>query len=266
MRTDVVVRGDGFFVVAGFGGGDVVRAVFEGELQDAVVPAAQYGQRAVAGHGADGFAVVVVVAVFFAFVCLVGVALGVQFAFAPEFFAQGADEFGIFRDLFDEDGAGAVQRGFVVGDGIVQVGSGEGFDVGGLFGEEGVGKRLQAVFPRDLCFGAAFGFVGQVEVFERGFVVGGFYRSAQFGAEFALFVNGGEDGFFARFEFAQVVQAFFEGAQLGVVQSTRRFFAVAGDEGHGRAVIEQGDGGGDLRGGGGEFLGEGLGDVHGVPY
>ena len=61
------------------------------------------------------------------------------------------------------------------------------------------------------------------------------------------------------------MQAFFEGAQLGVVQSARRFFAVAGDEGHGRAVIEQGDGGGDLRGGGGEFLGEGLGDVHGVP-
>ena len=138
VRADVVVRGDGFFVVAGFGGGDVVRAVFEGELQDAVVPAAQYGQRAVAGHGADGFAVVVVVAVFFAFVCLVGVALGVQFAFAPEFFAQGADEFGVFRDLFDEDGARAVQRGFGVGDVVVGVSGGEGFDVLRLVGEEGL--------------------------------------------------------------------------------------------------------------------------------
>ena len=134
-----------------------------------------------------------------------------------------------------------------------------------LVGEEGVGEWLQAVLAGDLCFGAALGFVGQVKVFEGGFVVGGVDGGAQFGAEFALFVDGGEDGFFARFEFAQVVQAFFEGAQLGVVQSARRFFAVAGDEGHGRTVIEQGDGSGDLRGGGGEFLGEGLGDVHGVP-
>mgnify|MGYP006960303844 CR=1 FL=1 len=49
----------------------------------------------------------------------------------------------------------------------------------------------------------------------------------------------------------------------GLSSPPRRFFAVAGDEGHGRAVIEQGDGSGDLRGGSGEFLGEGLGDVHG---
>ena len=49
----------------------------------------------------------------------------------------------------------------------------------------------------------------------------------------------------------------------GLSSPPRRFFAVAGDEGHGRAIIEQGDGSGDLRGGSGEFLGEGLGDVHG---
>jgi hypothetical protein len=30
------------------------------------------------------------------------------------------------------------------------------------------------VFARDLRFGAAFGLVGQIQVFQRGFVVGGF--------------------------------------------------------------------------------------------
>ena len=78
-----------------------------------------------------------------------------------------------------------------------------------------------------------------------------------------MFCDAVQHGFFARFQFAQVLQALGEGAQLAVVQPARRFFAVAGDEGHGRTVIEQGDGSGDLRGGGGEFLGEGLGDVHG---
>ena len=93
---------------------------------------------------------------------------------AHSFFAQGADEFGIFGKLFHQDGARAVERGFGVRDVVVGVSGGEGFNVLRLFGEEGVGERLQSVFARDLCFGAAFGFVRQVEVFERGFVVGGF--------------------------------------------------------------------------------------------
>jgi len=40
---------------------------------------------------------------------------------------------------------------------------------------------------------------------------------------------------------------------------------VAGDKRHGRAVVQKLDGGGDLGGGGREFLGEDLGDVHGGP-
>ena len=63
-------------------------------------------------------------------------------------------------------------------------------------------------------------------------------------------------------QLAQVLQAFGEGAQLGVVQPAGGFFAVAGDKGHGGAVVEQGDGGFDLGRGGGEFGGEDLDDVH----
>ena len=43
----------------------------------------------------------------------------------------------------------------------------------------------------------------------------------------------------------------------GLSSPPRRFFAVAGDEGHGRAVIEQGDGSGDLCVG--RVLGRGFG-------
>ena len=54
-------------------------------------------------------------------------------------------------------------------------------------------------------------------------------------------------------------------AQLRIVQPTCGFFTVTGDKGDGRAVIQKRNGSGDLRGGGGEFLREDLGDVHGGP-
>ena len=40
-------------------------------------------------------------------------------------------------------------------------------------------ERLQTVFARDLRLGAAFGLVGQIQVFQRGFVVGGFDLCAE---------------------------------------------------------------------------------------
>ena len=122
------------------------------------------------------------------------------------------------------------------------------------------------MFARDLRLGAAFGFVGEVEVFERGFVVGGVNGSMQLVGEFALFFNAFQHGFFARFQLAQVLQALGEEAQLRVVQPAGRFFTVTGDERHGRAVVQEVNGGGDLRGGGGEFGSEDLGDVHGFPF
>ena len=49
-----------------------------------------------------------------------------------------------------------------------------GFHVLRLLGKQPVRQWLQTVFTRDLRFGAAFGFVGQIQVFQRGFVVDGF--------------------------------------------------------------------------------------------
>ena len=111
-------------------------------MQHAFVAPAQYGEGAVARHAADGFAVVEVVFVFFAFAFFAFDDLRVQLALRPQFFAQGADEFGVFRELLHQDGARAVQRGFGVGDVVVGVSGGEGFDVLRLVGEEGVGEWL----------------------------------------------------------------------------------------------------------------------------
>ena len=83
-----------------------------------------------------------VVFVFFALCFFAFDDLRVQLALRPQFFTQGADEFGVFRELLHQDGARAVQRGFGVGDVVVGVSGGEGFHVLRLVGEEGVGEWL----------------------------------------------------------------------------------------------------------------------------
>ncbi|MNY12607.1 hypothetical protein D3C86_1456970 [compost metagenome] len=49
--------------------------------------------------------------------------------------------------------------------------------------------------------------------------------------------------------------------QLGVVQAAGDFLAVAGDEGHGRAFIEQRHGGGDLLRAHAQFFGDAVVDA-----
>ena len=152
----------------------VVGLVFERDVQHAFVAAAQNRQRAVAGHGADGFAVVEIIAEFFAFGFFAFNDLRVDFGFVPQLVAQRADEFCVFGKLLHQNRARAVQRGFGVGDIFVQVALRGGFNILRLFGKQHVRQWLQTVFARDLRFGAAFGLVGQIQVFQRGFVVGGF--------------------------------------------------------------------------------------------
>ena len=68
---------------------------------------------------------------------------------------------------------------------------------------------------------------------------------------------------FALFQLAQVLQPLGKLAQLRNRPSPPvASFAVTGDKRHGRTVVQKVDGGGDLGGGGGEFLREDLGDVH----
>ena len=108
-------------------------------------------------------------------------------------------------------------------------------------------QGFQACFTRDHGFGAALGFVGQVQVFEFLLGLGRGDGLAQFGGQFALFFDALEDHLASRLKFAQVDQVLFQGAELNIIEPAGGFFAVAGDEGHGGPPIEQIDGRLDLR-------------------
>ncbi len=124
--------------------------------------------------------------------------------------------------------------------------------------EQRIGQRLQPGLAGDLRLGAALLLVGQIEVFEALLGVGILDVGAQLGRQLALFVDAGEDRRTALLQFAQVAQALFEVAQLGVVEIVGDFLAVAGDEGHGGAFVEQLDSGDDLGGTNAEFLGDAM--------
>ena len=111
-----------------------------------------------------------------------------------------------------------------------------------LFPEE-VGERFQALLARDGGLGAALRLVGQVEIFELGLFERGLDLRLQLRREFALFLNGGEHGFAAVFEFAEVLELLLDVADLDFVQIAGDFLAVARDEGHGGAFVEQFDDG-----------------------
>jgi hypothetical protein len=70
---------------------------------------------------------------------------------------------------------------------------------------------------------------------------------AQRGRELALFVDALEHRGAAVFQLAQVAQAGFQLTQLDVVQALGGLLAVAGDERHRGAAVQQFNGGIDLR-------------------
>jgi hypothetical protein len=148
-----------------------------------------------------------------------------------EEFADG----GVLGEHFRDDVAGAFE-GFLYreaeGGGVFE----EGLAVGGLFVEI-EGEGFEAFFAGDGGFGFAFGLVGEIEVFEFGFFEGFLDFGFEFGGEFALFLDGFEDGGAALFEFAVVFEFFLYFLDLDFVEVAGGFLAVAGDEGDGAAFV-----------------------------
>jgi hypothetical protein len=83
----------------------------------------------------------------------------------------------------------------------------------------------------------------------------------QFRRQLALFLDRGRGWRHGGLPVRAGSQAFFEIAQLRVVEVVGDFLAIAGDEGHGRAFVEQLHGGGNLLRAHAEFVGDALGDV-----
>src|SRR5690606_3041544 len=80
----------------------------------------------------------------------------------------------------------------------------------------------------------------------------------QRGCELALLFDTGEHRRTPFFQFAQVAETLFQRTQLRVVEPAGHFLAIARDEGHGGAFVEERHGGGDLLRFDGKFVGEAL--------
>ena len=126
----------------------------------------------------------------------------------------------------------------------------------GRIGQQSVGQRFETGFAGDLRLGPPLRLVRQVDVLDPRLGVGGQQRGPQLVGELALLLDGGQHRGPALVEFAQVAEALLEGAELPVVEAAGDLLAVARDERHGRALVEQPDGGGHLRLGYREFLSE----------
>lgn len=124
-------------------------------------------------------------------------------------------------------------------------------DVGqsGLFGillwvlPEAVGQRLKACLNGDLSARSALRLIGQVEIFQLGFIEGAVNRLTEFWRQFALFFNGAKDRLAAGFKLTQIDQPGFQLTELGIVQTSGDFLTVAGDKGNGVAFIQKVNGG-----------------------
>ena len=144
----------------------------------------------------------------------------------------------------------------------VDVARGHLLDVAGVLFLQFVGEGFKP--PLDCCggTGAAFGFVGQVEVFEFGEIGGGKYLFLQFGGHLALFIDGGQNGFAAFVQLFEADEEVADGCDLNFVETAGGLFPVAGYERDGGSLFEELDGFLHLTGAEIKLLGNGCGVIH----
>ncbi len=255
MRRDAALA-FGVTLLAVGGGGEF-------EFDHALVARAHQRKQAVRGNLADRFDVIEVVAKLRAFVLLALHHLRADLSLRPQPVAQLADQVRVFGDRLHQDRACAVEGGAHVGDAFFRVDERFGERLRGQRGifAQAQRERLQSGFAGDLRLGAALGLERQVQILQSRLGVGGEQVGLQGIVKLALFFHAGQDRGAAVFQFAQVAQAFFQQAQLGVIESAGDFLAVARDERHGGAAIEQIHGSPYLFGPGGDIVGDALFDA-----
>ena len=166
-----------------------------------------------------------------------------QTAAGPDFLAQRADQLGVLGESFGQDRPGAIERRIDVGYLVLRAD-----ECGGCLarvplgmGKEQVGKRLEASFSGDLRLRPPLRLVRQIDVLEPRLAVRCLDRLPERIVELALLADAPEDRRAALFQLAQVSQPLLQRPQLRVVEGAGRLLAVAGDERHGRASVEQRD-------------------------
>ncbi len=162
--------------------------------------------------------------------------------------------------LLHQDVAGTLEGGLDVGHLGTEIGGRLGLRVPAVRQQAG-GQGLEAVLARDLALGAALGLEGQVEILELGLGGGGGDPGGKLGRQLALGLDRFADGLAPGIELAQVGQPLLELAQLGIVQAAGRLLAVAGDERHRRALVQERYRRAHLLGPGADLLGDDADDL-----
>ncbi len=162
-------------------------------------------------------------------------------AVRPHLLAQRPDQIGVLGETLDQDRARAVERCGDIGHLLFGIDETGGHDLRIVLRlrQQQLRQRLEAGFLGDLGLGAALRLERQIDVFQASLAVGGEDRGFQRGIELALFADRIENRGAALFEFAQIVQALFQRAQLRVVERAGDFLAVARNERHRGAAVEQ---------------------------
>ena len=173
--------------------------------------------------------------------------LGDEATARPHFLAQRADQVGVLGKAFDQNRARAVERGGDIGDLLFGVDEARrrGQRVALRLRQQQIGQRLEAGRFGDLGLGSALRPERQIDVLEPTLAVGGADRGFERVVELALLADRIEDDGATLVQLAQIAQALVERAQLRVIERARRLLAVAGDERHRRAAVEQRHRGGD---------------------
>src|SRR5690606_36409519 len=191
--------------------------------------------------------------------------LGCDPALGAQSLAQRGEHVGALGEALGEDVARAVERRLLVGHAMLAIGIRCAHESGRFrsriqagIGEQPVGEGLEPGLARGLRAAATLRLVWEVEILEALLGGGRLDLRRQRLVELALLRDAREDGRTALLQLAQIAQALVELAKLRVVQPAGRLLAVARDERHRRALVEELDRSADAGGCDIEFARERL--------
>ena len=209
---------------------------------------AQDGQGAVRRDRGPLFAMGEIVGKFGADFLFAGVDAGGDQGLLLHDLPQAPQQGGVFTKLFGQNIARTGQRVLLGWHGFGQITLRQHGRIGSAVGKDRAQQRFQPVFAGDHGLGSPLGLEGQIQVFKHGLGVCAGDGAGQCVSQFALSGYFRKDARAPFFQIAQIVQPFRQPAQLRIVKAACHLFAIARDEGHGIATIQQCDRGGDLFG------------------
>src|SRR6266849_5117485 len=248
MIPDAEAAHDPRFVTARAGVCRRRRLRFDGDVQNLFFLGTEQRQDAMRRHLGQVLGEIEIIAEFGASLLFTVAHLGREPADRPHLLAQRADQIGVLREAFDQDRAGAVERGGSVGDLLLGIDEAHRRDRWIVLWsrEQQIGQRLEAGLFGYLGLGAALRLERQIDVFKSAFAGGGANCCFERVIELALIADRIQDDDAALLKLAQIAQAFVERAQLRIIERAGRFLAIAGNEGQGCALVEHRPRGCDL--------------------